>query len=36
MNDFGAPPSEIVGDLPNDMELGDDGLPKLPQDCLIS
>ncbi|KAM0754616.1 Pex19-domain-containing protein [Meredithblackwellia eburnea MCA 4105] len=36
MNDCGAPPSEIMGEMPEGMELGPDGVPKLPGDCVIS
>ncbi|KAI5481644.1 peroxisomal biogenesis factor 19 [Pseudohyphozyma bogoriensis] len=36
MNDCGAPPAEIMGSMPEGMELGPDGVPKLPSDCIIS
>ncbi|KAL8286543.1 hypothetical protein RQP46_004560 [Phenoliferia psychrophenolica] len=36
MNDCGAPPAEIMGDMPEGMEIGPDGVPKLPTDCTIS
>jgi len=38
MNDmqaYGAPPTEIMGDLPPGMNLGADGLPQLPEGCTI-
>ncbi|KAK4705617.1 peroxin-19, partial [Phenoliferia sp. Uapishka_3] len=36
MNDNGAPPASIMGEMPEGMELGADGVPKLPADCTIS
>ncbi|KAK4058315.1 Peroxisome chaperone and import receptor [Microbotryomycetes sp. JL221] len=36
MNDCGAPPKEIMGEMPADLELGPDGMPKMPEDCIIS
>ncbi|KDE05984.1 hypothetical protein MVLG_03669 [Microbotryum lychnidis-dioicae p1A1 Lamole] len=36
MNDCGAPPKEIMGEMPPGMELGADGVPKMPEDCIIS
>jgi len=35
MQEHGAPPTEIMGELPPGMALGADGLPQLPQDCRI-
>lgn len=35
MNECGAPPKEIMGELPPGMDLGADGVPKLPEDCCI-
>ncbi|SCV74117.1 BQ2448_6549 [Microbotryum intermedium] len=35
MNDGGAPPKEIMGEMPR-MELGPDGVPKMPEECIIS
>jgi len=34
MQEFGQPPKEIVGDMPNGFELDADGLPKLPTGML--
>ncbi|GAA5935697.1 peroxisomal biogenesis factor 19 [Sporobolomyces koalae] len=34
MNECGAPPKEIMGDMPPGMELGPDGAPKIPE-CTI-
>ncbi|KAK4050097.1 Peroxisome chaperone and import receptor [Microbotryomycetes sp. JL201] len=36
MNDCGAPPKEIMGEMPADLELGPDGMPKMPGDCPVS
>jgi len=36
MQEHGAPPAEIMGDLPPGMTLGPDGLPQFPQDCCIA
>jgi len=36
MQSHGSPPSEIMGDLPAGMDLGPDGLPKMPDNCIIS
>ncbi|TDL20509.1 Pex19-domain-containing protein [Rickenella mellea] len=35
MQSFGSPPTEIMGDLPPGLELGPDGLPKMPDGCVI-
>ncbi|BGP14378.1 Peroxisome chaperone and import receptor [Rhodosporidiobolus nylandii] len=35
MNECGAPPKELMGDMPPGMELGSDGVPKLPE-CTIA
>ncbi|GAA5983093.1 hypothetical protein JCM11641_004910 [Rhodosporidiobolus odoratus] len=35
MNECGAPPPEIMGEMPPGMELGPDGVPKVP-DCVVS
>ncbi|KIP02759.1 hypothetical protein PHLGIDRAFT_32078 [Phlebiopsis gigantea 11061_1 CR5-6] len=35
MQDYGSPPSEIMGPLPPGLDLGPDGLPKLPEGCCI-
>ncbi|GAA5833993.1 hypothetical protein JCM11251_003585 [Rhodosporidiobolus azoricus] len=34
MNECGAPPSEIMGEMPPGMELGADGVPKMPE-CVV-
>ncbi|BGP54286.1 hypothetical protein JCM8202_000718 [Rhodotorula sphaerocarpa] len=34
MNECGAPPSEIMGEMPPGMELGPDGAPKIPECCV--
>ncbi|GAA5831705.1 hypothetical protein JCM3766R1_004984 [Sporobolomyces carnicolor] len=34
MNECGAPPKEIMGEMPPGMELGPDGVPKIPE-CTI-
>ncbi|KIJ56319.1 hypothetical protein M422DRAFT_57684 [Sphaerobolus stellatus SS14] len=36
MQGFGSPPNEIMGDMPPGFELGQDGLPKMPDGCIIS
>ncbi|ORY88728.1 Pex19 protein family-domain-containing protein [Leucosporidium creatinivorum] len=36
MNDAGSPPKEIMGEMPPGMDLGPDGVPKVPEDCCIS
>ncbi|KAJ3519123.1 hypothetical protein NM688_g9348 [Phlebia brevispora] len=36
MQSYGSPPSEIMGPLPPGLELGQDGLPKLPDSCTIA
>jgi len=35
MQAYGAPPAEIMGDLPPGMGLGSDGLPQLPEGCTL-
>jgi len=35
MQEHGAPPAEIMGELPPGVALGPDGLPQLPGECLI-
>jgi len=35
MQSFGAPPTEIMGDLPPGMNLGSDGLPQMPEGCTL-
>jgi len=35
MQEGGAPPAQIMGELPPGVALGADGLPQLPQDCCI-
>lgn len=35
MQEHGAPPAEIMGELPPGLELGPDGAPQLPEGCLI-
>jgi len=35
MQEHGAPPAEIMGELPPELDLGPDGAPKLPDECLI-
>ncbi|GAA5976349.1 hypothetical protein JCM10908_005468 [Rhodotorula pacifica] len=34
MNECGAPPTEIMGEMPPGMELGPDGAPKVPECCI--
>jgi peroxin-19 len=36
MQGYGSPPSELMGPLPTGFETGPDGLPKIPEGCLIS
>ncbi|KAI0367286.1 Pex19-domain-containing protein [Pilatotrama ljubarskyi] len=36
MQEYGSPPSEIMGPLPPGFDLGPDGLPKLPEGCTIA
>ncbi|KAI0666461.1 Pex19 protein family-domain-containing protein [Trametes maxima] len=36
MQDYGSPPSEIMGPLPPGFDLGADGLPQLPDGCTIA
>ncbi|KAI0354082.1 Pex19-domain-containing protein [Trametes cingulata] len=36
MQEYGSPPSEIMGPLPPGFDLGPDGLPKLPGECRIA
>jgi len=35
MQEYGAPPAEIMGELPPGVAMGPDGLPQLPGDCRI-
>jgi len=35
MQEHGAPPAEIMGELPPGLDLGPDGAPRLPEGCLI-
>jgi len=35
MQEHGAPPAEVMGDLPPGLELGPDGAPKLPEGCVV-
>ncbi|KAI0002435.1 Pex19 protein family-domain-containing protein [Russula compacta] len=35
MQEHGAPPAEIMGELPPGLDLGPDGAPKLPDECVI-
>ncbi|KAI0279139.1 Pex19 protein [Russula aff. rugulosa BPL654] len=35
MQEHGAPPAEIMGELPPGLDLGPDGAPQLPAECLI-
>ncbi|KAI0300478.1 Pex19 protein [Multifurca ochricompacta] len=36
MQEHGAPPAEIMGELPPGLELGPDGAPKLPEGCVVA
>lgn len=36
MQEYGAPPTEIMGELPPGVPVGPDGLPQLPKDCCIT
>jgi len=36
MQTYGSPPAEIMGPLPPGMELGTDGMPKVPDGCVIA
>ncbi|KAL4251144.1 Pex19 protein [Abortiporus biennis] len=36
MQSFGSPPPEIMGPLPPGLDVGPDGLPKLPDSCTIA
>jgi len=36
MQEHGAPPAEIMGELPPGLDLGPDGAPQLPEGCLIA
>jgi len=36
MQEHGAPPAEIMGELPPGLDLGPDGAPKLPNGCVIA
>jgi len=35
MQEHGAPPAEVMGELPPGLELGPDGAPKLPEGCIV-
>lgn len=35
MQEHGAPPAEIMGELPPGLDLGSDGAPQLPDGCFI-
>ncbi|KAH9072839.1 Pex19-domain-containing protein [Lactarius deliciosus] len=35
MQEHGAPPAEIMGELPPGLELGPDGAPQLPEGCVV-
>ncbi|KAF8528455.1 Pex19 protein [Hysterangium stoloniferum] len=35
MQSYGSPPTEIMGPMPAGFELGADGLPKVPEGCII-
>lgn len=35
MQSYGSPPSEIMGPMPPGFELGEDGMPKIPDGCII-
>lgn len=35
MQSHGSPPAEIMGPMPPGLDLGEDGLPKLPDNCTI-
>ncbi|KAH9006353.1 Pex19-domain-containing protein [Lactarius hatsudake] len=35
MQEHGAPPAEIMGELPSGLELGPDGAPQLPEGCVV-
>ncbi|KAI0318066.1 Pex19 protein family-domain-containing protein [Amylostereum chailletii] len=36
MQTHGTPPAELMGPLPPGLSLGADGMPKLPEDCIIA
>lgn len=36
MQSYGSPPVEIMGELPPGLDLGADGLPQLPEGCIIT
>ncbi|KDQ51862.1 hypothetical protein JAAARDRAFT_40687 [Jaapia argillacea MUCL 33604] len=36
MQSYGSPPAEIMGPLPPGFDLGPDGLPKVPDNCVIA
>jgi len=36
MQSYGSPPTEIMGPMPAGFELGADGLPKVPEGCVIA
>lgn len=35
MQSYGSPPAEIMGAMPPGLEFGSDGLPKLPEGCIL-
>jgi peroxin-19 len=35
MQEYGTPPPEIMGDLPPGLEVGPDGVPQLPEGCIV-
>jgi len=35
MQEYGTPPAEIMGDLPSGPEVGPDGVPQLPEGCIV-
>lgn len=36
MQSFGSPPTEIMGDLPPGLNIGPDGVPAMPEGCVVS
>jgi hypothetical protein len=36
LQDYGSPPEEIMGPLPPGFNMGADGLPNVPENCVIS
>ena len=35
MQEQGAPPTEIMGELPPGVEVGPDGAPNMPEGCVV-